>query len=279
MQIDRRLIATYGAARDKVQAEAGREARNGVKAWLSAHGEWKAEQLREASIAIVQDVVDKYGAAVASLACDMYENAMADGQQALMWTGDFREKVRKAVKYQLRKALGGDEDAYLTAIQEMAEYYVHCYFNETAVYNVEVANGLHAEGAANVPQQSHSVALKKGDVAYARVPTGAETCAYCLMLASRGFAYRSAESAGHADHRGCNCMIVAGHKGDTVEGVDQDALYRCWRDLEDLKARVEGHEGEYTQEEIERMKNDIVAGYGDSIKVSTNLDDVKAMYS
>lgn len=69
---------------------------------------------------------------------------------------------------------------------------------------------------------------------YARVPTGAETCPFCLMLASRGFVYLSAKSAG-ADgnghyHANCDCRIVPGFDGMDYEGYDPDALYFEWRD-------------------------------------------------
>lgn len=69
---------------------------------------------------------------------------------------------------------------------------------------------------------------------YARVPTGAETCPFCLMLASRGFVYLNAKSAG-ADgnghyHANCDCRIVPGFDGMDYEGYDPDALYFEWRD-------------------------------------------------
>lgn len=70
---------------------------------------------------------------------------------------------------------------------------------------------------------------------YARVPTGAETCSFCLMLASRGFAYRSREAASHA-HPGCDCRVVAGFDGMEVEGYDPDALYRQWKRIDSAES-------------------------------------------
>lgn len=58
-------------------------------------------------------------------------------------------------------------------------------------------------------------------VRYARVPTGAETCDFCLMLASRGFVYQS-ESTASASHVHANCVLP-----DTVLGaLDVKALLR-----------------------------------------------------
>lgn len=69
-------------------------------------------------------------------------------------------------------------------------------------------------------------------VRYARVPTGGETCPFCVMLASRGFVYISEQAASHA-HPGCDCRVVPGFAGETeVEGYDLDGLYRQY--IEDL---------------------------------------------
>lgn len=77
---------------------------------------------------------------------------------------------------------------------------------------------------------------------YARVPQG-PTCAFCIMLASRGFVYASAESAGgdmndyHAD---CDCEIIPNwdKKNPKIEGYDPEALYKrytaCRSTVEDL---------------------------------------------
>lgn len=64
-------------------------------------------------------------------------------------------------------------------------------------------------------------------VRYARVPTGRETCGFCLMLASRGFVYHTSKTAGEMNHyhRSCDCKVVVGFDGLTeVEGYDPDAL-------------------------------------------------------
>ncbi len=73
---------------------------------------------------------------------------------------------------------------------------------------------------------------------WARVPSGSETCRFCLMLASRGFAYSSAEAAGSDGHYhpNCDCRIVPGFDGMEVEGYDPDELYRQWLDSDHPEA-------------------------------------------
>lgn len=80
---------------------------------------------------------------------------------------------------------------------------------------------------------------------YARVPNGGETCDFCIMLASRGPVYRSAESAGMLDHwhANCRCSVVpmwnTRYVGPsrrasmtmTIEGYDPDTLYERYLEM------------------------------------------------
>lgn len=95
---------------------------------------------------------------------------------------------------------------------------------------------------------------------YARVPTGAETCDFCLMLASRGFVYHSVSSAAvdHV-HESCVCRVVPGFPGDEVEGYDTQEIYDRWQAAIDAKAR-ERAERKGTSESEEYAK--IMQGYG-----------------
>ncbi len=69
------------------------------------------------------------------------------------------------------------------------------------------------------------------DMGWARVPKGAKTCAWCLILASRGAVYRSEKSAssrqdGERYHGHCDCAAIAVRSdGDYPDGYDPDALY------------------------------------------------------
>lgn len=83
---------------------------------------------------------------------------------------------------------------------------------------------------------------------FARVPSGAETCSFCNMLASRGFVYhtnKTAEGRYHG-HPGCDCRVVPGFDtyeagpsrrfsaSTSVEGYEPDKLYG--RYVDDLKS-------------------------------------------
>lgn len=63
----------------------------------------------------------------------------------------------------------------------------------------------------------------------ARVPMGAETCAFCLVLASRGPVYRTLDSAGEGrdfhDFDDCEQVIVWTADDELPEGYDEGELY------------------------------------------------------
>lgn len=72
-----------------------------------------------------------------------------------------------------------------------------------------------------------SAAADPGRPRVARVPTGSETCAWCLMLASRGAVYASKATALAASHGDCDCVLTVMWDGDRMpKGYDPDALYR-----------------------------------------------------
>lgn len=95
---------------------------------------------------------------------------------------------------------------------------------------------------------AENAALDPLEPRYARVPTGPETCEWCIMLASRGFDFKSERSAvgnykkksrtGAASHGhpGCDCRIVQGYPGMEVEGYDPESYYAMWKKSEEMKA-------------------------------------------
>lgn len=74
----------------------------------------------------------------------------------------------------------------------------------------------------------------KGDPAkprYARVPSGGKTCAFCELLASRGFDYPSEAAADDEWHDNCGCQVVVEFGPENnIEGYDPDAMYDRYRE-------------------------------------------------
>lgn len=115
---------------------------------------------------------------------------------------------------------------------------------------------------------------------FARVPTGAETCDFCLMLASRGFVYSSEATAGAVKldhyHSGCDCRVVAGWDGTEVEGYDTQAVYDRWQDAVDAIAEDRAEKRGTT---VEEERDRIFRGYANSAKHAKKLARMRARKS
>ena len=81
---------------------------------------------------------------------------------------------------------------------------------------------------------------------WARVPTGSYPCPWCVMLASRGFVYRSEEAAGgHGQyHAYCYCALIPAKdsKSAHIDGYDPDALRELYRKGEGIGEQSESKE-------------------------------------
>lgn len=93
----------------------------------------------------------------------------------------------------------------------------------------------------------------RNHVRYARVPTGTETCDFCMMLASRGFVYYDQSRAEEGSHLHCDCVTICGGDSTQIEGYDPDALYDLWQSgiTETASSRASKNGTSY---QIERMK-------------------------
>ena len=102
---------------------------------------------------------------------------------------------------------------------------------------------------------------------FARVPTGDETCDFCLMLASRGFVYTSEATAGATKldhyHSGDDCRVVAQWDDGGVEGYDTQAIYDRWQDAIDAKAKERAERNGTT---VSEERAAIMAAYGRAAK-------------
>lgn len=66
-------------------------------------------------------------------------------------------------------------------------------------------------------------------VKWRRVPSGGDTCGFCMMLAGKGSVYKSAKSAGSHYHAHCDCRVVP--DGDGIKSVagfnSENVRLRC----------------------------------------------------
>jgi len=234
--IPRAAVRRYGNNLAKVTDKAGKVVRGIVSDFMAKNPDATVAEIRDYAIAAIGEVVGLYGDAASVMAMQAYDEIVASERvvtdAAAMYAGANADAIERGVRYQAGKLVDGDPAGFLDNMSSLAAYHVRKAANDTMIQNVERAN---ASGSG-----------KARRMRYARVPTGLETCTFCTMLASRGFVYSSAESAGHADHRGCNCLIVPGIQGQTeVDGYDPEILRHLWQDFLEIDGKaIHGEEGE-----------------------------------
>lgn len=181
-----------------------------VSAYLGQNPDASVAECREFAREVMAEAVRIYGDASATAAADYYDSVMEKASNgakpALLHSEVDAEQVEKVARYQAGMLIKGDTQGFVKECGSYASDATRQAANRTMLENAR------RDG-------------KRG-VRYARITTGAENCAFCYMLASRGFVYKSDKSAvlfGH-NHRGCNCEVVPSTDADGLEGYDPDGM-------------------------------------------------------
>ena len=173
-------------------------------------------ELREEAIEAVDDALNAFGDQASTLALDLFDEIVEqygiDAESSIIDVIP-REMIDGGVRYSAKNIVEGRSDKFTRDVADLTRYYIH----RSAFENIERN-------------------CERNDLRYARVPSGRETCGFCFMLSSRGFVYRSEQTAGstHAYHDHCDCVIVPGFKDDDrelgpqIEGYDPDGMYERW---------------------------------------------------
>ncbi len=222
MRLSRRVIDAYNAAIKKQGGNAEKAANAALRVWFAENPGADIALTRDYAIELMQVLGTHFGQAAGDVAYALRMES-ADALGVELPDVDYAyapdpEYVDKTARYQAEKLKNGDVDGFTKAIADASRYFAERGANDT----------MAALGKADAGKLGKRVR-------FARVPTGATTCPYCLMLASRGFVYHSELNALNANHRNCDCRIVEGFDGMTVDGYDPDAYYDMWKHPEKYK--------------------------------------------
>ena len=186
-----------------------------VLGWCRSHKDATVAEKREAAKLIMEGFVQAYDDKAAEFASQWYDYRAEQGgarlKQAVTMTVYEPGSVDDVARYQAKKLAKEGDATFARACGEFARNDAFRSLNETII--------------ANVGRDRDKGAM------FARVPTGTETCTFCLMLASRGAVYHSRKTAGEWRHfhRGCDCKVVPSFEGDPdaelVQGVKPRELY------------------------------------------------------
>ena len=180
--------------------------------------------MRDALIAFSQVLVDTYGDTSAAVAAEWYEGlreaaGIPTGFQAQLGDPVPPAAVESRIRY------GAGHLWTDTPEQTLA-------FAENAVSGYVLQPGRDTI--------TRSVASDPSRPRWARVPTGAKTCAFCLTMASRGAVYRTKKTAsstanGDRYHGRCDCVPTPMFTGDEYPaGYDPEGMYEQYANARDV---------------------------------------------
>lgn len=197
------------------------------------------ETLRAEIIAVMDAILMPYTDNAAAVAATFYDGlrelfGISDGFYALS------ESLRRS------ETTAAAVTAYTAAVPELNDELKRQLYKQVGYEVKRAANECMAYNAKRDPQKPKWARVpkytpveyrpwsKELGVTHNKQLAETGTCEFCTMLASRGFAYHTEETASHAHDR-CDCVIVASWDKDNpaVQGYDPDALYREWKDLKD----------------------------------------------
>lgn len=196
------------AAYRRAQAAVSAAARGHLASYWAGLNQTDIVLVREALEQFLPSLVGEFGDASASLAAGWFEQLT--GSNAVLGSAAAEAEVNARMRWAIGAILRGDPDQALSTLDVVTDELVKQPGRDTI-----------AESTA------------KAGIRFARVPTGTETCDFCLMLASRGAVYHDRESAGWSTkfHGACDCVATPiRDDSDYPAGYDPDALYASYAD-------------------------------------------------
>lgn len=164
-------------------------------------------RVRNALLAFFPELIATYGDASALLAADFYDMLRDVPPSAASFTAAFAAPVDPGkAQGAARWAVGAlfDEDAPLFTSQILGS----------------TQRLVAQRGRDTMVSNSARDSVR---TAFARIPSGSDTCTFCLMTASRGAVYESEVTAGVMNdyHDNCDCAVIpVRRQADFPEGHD-----------------------------------------------------------
>lgn len=174
------------------------------------------EATRDALLRFMPALTDLYGEAAATVAADWYDEVRAaDGVRGSFVAEMASTAPPAQVQARTRYAAG------------------HLFTSQPESMLGFLSTEVVSKYVLQPGRDTLSLSAARDGARWARVPSGAETCAFCLMLASRGFVYESESSAGSRSkyHGDCDCTVVPDWSDDPrLDGYNPDDLYAKYRE-------------------------------------------------
>ena len=188
-----------------MMAQISQTAADRMQKWIDAHG----FDDRKALINYAAALIDHYGQASGALACKMYD-ATAEAQNVMVPTAEMVE---------------------LPGYGEIARN-----INGTIKRSEKQVSGTVGRMVKQVGADTTLKNAQRDGAQFAWIPSG-DTCAFCLVLDSRGWQYMSKKALknGHAEHIHANCDCQYSVRFDnqsSVEGYNPDKYLEMYENAE-----------------------------------------------
>lgn len=187
------------------------EARKDLDRVLDLVQTLEPHEIRRELLAMLPDIADYYGDALAATAAEWYEDIRdaAGDYRAVLGDQVKQDMIDGTVRYAMRYVYEGEFESARHILAGAMQRWVQYAGRSTIARNVQ---------------------LDPSKPRFARVPQGPVTCSWCTMLASRGWVYHSRKTAGEVAsdyHDHCECEIVPSwDAGEAhLDGYDPDAMY------------------------------------------------------
>ena len=199
-------MAQVNAAR-LAQKTLSDKAKSAVRAlWNDIRG-GTPETVRNAFLDATPQIVETYGAASAEVAAEYFEQLT--GYSAEPADSLSEKQIDRNVRYRAGKLWTPSPVEFISGLMVDIDKLVKAFGRDTIYSNSD----------------------RRG-VRYARIPTGAKTCAFCMVLASRDAVYLSRKKAGgdgNLYHGDCDCQVTpVRDASDLPEGYDSEELYAVY---------------------------------------------------
>lgn len=197
----------------------------------------KPDAVRDALLEFVPALVAEYGQVAAAMAMEWYDQLRFESggagkyvAAAVIASSITPERVEAKVRYAAGHLFDREyevetTDGGLSLVQRPAE----------PAKALAVLTGATDKYVKQFGRETVAWNAEREGVAWARVPTGAMTCSWCLILASRDAVYTSERSAsmradGEKYHGFCDCQAVPIRPGDEYpDGYLPDDFYDMYQ--------------------------------------------------
>lgn len=257
MRISAEEVDRYRDSLSAVQEQARAYVEASIRALVALNPDLSVAELREYGAAVLEQAMRVYGDQSCALACMEYD------------------AVARELGYDLAPAeISNDVDLdridrdsrYLAGLIERrgVEEFARRMASKARDHVLFSANRTMGANAARERD-------RESGMRYARVPSGRETCGFCLMLASQGFVYSSARAAGqrgglyNSFHSHCDCAVMPGDDLTEIDGYDPDWLLEVYQDARaavehDARAAYDAAGGEDgTGKKYDKFLRDLIA--------------------